>query len=160
MVVVRPLSSSIFDLFTTTNSNLINNIETRTRIVNHILVAFDICMKIKYQTKPAQKLNFRKAESNYLKPKVLNFTQEFLNSNPMKHSVDTNWKNIHHSLCTIMDTTEPWKLSTKSETLHEYVLESSEVREKDINSTVEQGNTRMLYIGIMFVSVAMHGLKW
>ena len=79
-VVTRPLSNSILDLLTTTNPNLVNNIEIHTGISDH-LVTFDICMKTKYQTKPTRKLiNFQKAGTNNLKSKVLNFFQEFLNS--------------------------------------------------------------------------------
>ena len=69
-------------------------------------------MKAKYQTKPPRKLlSFQKADTNNLKSKVLNFTQVFLNSNPIKNSVHTNWEIIQHDLCTIMDTTVQWKLS-------------------------------------------------
>ena len=69
-------------------------------------------MKTKYQTKPPRKLvNFQKADTNNLKFKVLNFTQEFLNSNPIMNSVDTNWEIIQHNLYAIMDTTVPWKSS-------------------------------------------------
>ena len=32
--------------------------------------------------------------------------------------------------------------------------------EEEIDSTVEQGNTRMLYIGIIFVSVEIKWLGW
>ena len=74
-VVTWPLSNSILDLITTTNPNLVNNIETHTGISDHHLVTFDICMKTKYQTKPPRKLfNFQKADTNSLKSKVLYFT--------------------------------------------------------------------------------------
>ena len=96
------------DLITTTNPNLINNIETHSGISDHLLVTFDICMKTKCQTKlPVKLFHFQKADSNNLKSKVLNFTQEFLNLNPIKNSVDTNWEIMQHNLCTIMDTTVP-----------------------------------------------------
>ena len=111
-VVTRPLSNSISDLLTTTNPNQVNNIETHTGISDHLPVTLDICMKTKYRTKPPRKLfNFQKADTNNLKFKVLNFTQEFLNSNPIKNFVDTNWEIIQYNLYTIMDTTVPWKLS-------------------------------------------------
>ena len=98
-MVTLPLSNSIPDLLTTTNPNQVNNIETHTGITDHLLVTFDICMKTKYQTKQPRKLvNFQKADTNNLKSKVLNFTQEFLNSNPIKNSVDTNWEIIQYNL--------------------------------------------------------------
>ena len=60
-VVTWPLSNSILELLTTTNPNLVNNIETHTGISDHHLVTFDICMK----TKPPRKLfNFQKADTN------------------------------------------------------------------------------------------------
>ena len=69
-------------------------------------------MKTKYQTKLPNKLfNFQKADTNNLKSKVLKFTQEFLNWNPIKNSVDTNWVIIQHNQYTIMDATVSWKLS-------------------------------------------------
>ena len=149
-VVTWPLSNSILDLLTTTNSNLVNKIETHTVISDHLIVTFDICMKTKYQTKKPSKLfNFQKADTNNLKSKALNFTQEFLNSNPIKNLVDTNWEFIQHNLCTIVDTTVPWILSHGKRHLPWISIGSSE---EEINSTVEQGNTRMLQLG-SFLSV-------
>ena len=119
-IITRPLSNCILDLIATTNPNLVNNIETHTGISDH-LVTFDICMKTKYQTKAQRNLfYFLKADTSNLKSKVLNFIQEFLNSNPIKNYVDTNWEIIQHNLCTIMDTTVPWKLSHK-ERLFEWI---------------------------------------
>ena len=48
----------------------------------------------------------------------------------------------------------------ESDTCHGLALGSSAVCEEEINSTVEQGNTRMLYIGIILVSVEIKWLKW
>ena len=111
-VFTRPLSNSIFNLITTTSPSLVNNIEAHTGISDHLLVTFDIYMKSKYQTKPPRKLfNIQKADTSNLKSKVLNFTQEFLNSNLIKNSVDTNWESMQHNLYTIMDTAVPWNLS-------------------------------------------------
>ena len=118
-VVTQPLSNRILDLLTMTNPNLVNNIETNTGISDNLLVTLDICMGTKYQTKPPRKLlNFQKADTNNLKSKVLNFTQEFLNLNPIKHYVDTNWEIIDHTwyIYTTINTTVPWKLSHR--TLH------------------------------------------
>ena len=112
MVVARLLSNSILDLLTTTNPSLLNSIETHTGISDHLLVTFDICIETKYQTMLTKKyLTLIKADTINHKSKVLNFTQEFMNSNPIKNSVDANWEIIQHSLCTIMDTAVPCKLS-------------------------------------------------
>ena len=54
---------------------------------------------------------FQKAHANNLKSNVLNFTQESLNSYPIKHFVETNWEIIQRNLCTIMDATVPWNMS-------------------------------------------------
>ena len=47
-VVTRPPSISILDLFTTTNPNLDDNIETHTGISDHLQVILDISMKTIY----------------------------------------------------------------------------------------------------------------
>ena len=82
-VIIRPMSNSIVDFIITTNPNLltiITNIETHTDISDRLLVTYDICMKTKYQTKPPRKkFHLQKADTNNLRPKVHNFTQEFLN---------------------------------------------------------------------------------
>ena len=110
MVVTWPLSNRILDVITTTNPNLVNNIENHTGISDHLLVTFDICMKIKHQTKPPRKLfHFQKADTNNPKSKDHNLTQEFVNSNPNKNSVDTNWEIIQHNPYTIMERNVPWK---------------------------------------------------
>ena len=62
-------------------------------------------------------ISFQKAYSNNLKSKVLNFTQEFLNSNPINNSMDTNWEIIQRNLYTIIDTAVPWKLSHRKRQL-------------------------------------------
>ena len=70
-----PLYGSILDLITTSNPNLVNNIETNNGISDHLLVSFDNCMKTKYQRKLPRKLvNFLKADTNNLKSVVHNFT--------------------------------------------------------------------------------------
>ena len=50
--------------------------------------------------------------------------------------------------------------ATERDTCHGLALGSSAVCEEEINSTVEQGNNRMLYIGIIFVSVEIKWLRW
>ena len=103
-VVTWPLPNSILDLLTTTNLNLVNNIETHTGISDHQLVAFNICMK----TKPPRKLfDFQKAGTNNPKSNFFNFSQWFPYSSPITNSMDTNWEIMQHDLHTVMDTTVP-----------------------------------------------------
>ena len=44
LVVTRPPHNSILDLITTTNSNLVNYIETHAGISDHFLVPLEICL--------------------------------------------------------------------------------------------------------------------
>ena len=153
-MITWPLSNSILDLLTTTNPNLANNTETHTGISDHFLVTFYICMKTKYETKTPRKLfNFQKADTNNLKSKVYNFTLEFLNSNPEK----IMWIQTGRLYNIIYI---PWTLSHKSDTCHGSALGSIAVCKEEISNTVEQGNTSMLYIGIIFVSVEIKWLRW
>ena len=114
-----------------------------------------------YETKPLRKLfSFQKVDTNNLRSKFLNFTQEILNSSPITYSVNTNRRIIQHNLYAAMDTTVSWKLCHESDTCNGLALGSSTVCKKEIDSTVELGNTRMLYIGIIFVSVEIKWLRW
>jgi exonuclease III len=73
MKVTRPISNSILDLITTTNPQLVSNIEVYPGISDHNIVTFDINMKPKQQNKPPRKIhNFQKADHATVKDKVAN----------------------------------------------------------------------------------------
>ena len=72
---------------------------------------------------------------------VFNFSQDFINSSPIRNSVDSNREIIQYNLYTIVDTNVPWRLSggKAGDTCHGLALGSSVVCGKEIDSTVEQG---------------------
>ena len=110
--ITRPVSNSILDLLATTNPQLISNLQPSPGISDHHIVTFNINMKPKQQPKPPRKIyNFKKADTETLKKKVNELTQEFLTSCPEKNCVDTNWEFLRDNLQDIMDSTVPSKLS-------------------------------------------------
>ena len=110
--ITRPISNSILDLIITTNAQLVTNIDSNPGISDHNLITFNINMKPKRQIKPSRKLyNFNKVDTDQLKQRVKQFTEEFLLSDPSRNSVDTNWSKIRDNLYDILNACVPSKWS-------------------------------------------------
>ena len=111
--VTRPASQSTLDLITTTNPNLVSDIEVSHGISDHDIVTFNINMKPKYHGKPKRKIyQFHKADPELLKQQAEVLTQEFLDSKPQNNSVNSNWETIKTRLLKIMEDHVPHKMSS------------------------------------------------
>ena len=91
---------------------------------------------------------------------VLNFTQEFVTQIPSRILWIQTGRlyNIIYVPLWIQPCHGNW--APQGDTCHGLSLVSSAVCQEEINSNVEQGNTRMLFIGIIFVSVEIKWLRW
>ena len=69
------------------------NVDVFPGISDHLIVMFDIDMKPKSQSKVPRKLyNYNKANLDTLKEKTKLLSHEFLESDPGRNSVNSNWK--------------------------------------------------------------------
>ena len=111
--VTRPISNSVLDLVATTCPQLISNVEVVPGISDHDIVLFDINMNPKVQRKPPHKIyNFNRADLDTLKACTEEFCKDFLESNPLNKSVDSNWSSIRDNLQSLMDSHVPSKMKS------------------------------------------------
>ena len=106
------MSNSVLDLNATSCQQLISNVEALPVVSDHLVVMFNFNMKSKLQPKITIKIfNYNKTILETLQEKTEQFCEEFLESDPGKNSVNTNWTTIKCKLHHIMNTHIPFKMS-------------------------------------------------
>ncbi|XP_011675592.2 uncharacterized protein LOC105443737 [Strongylocentrotus purpuratus] len=111
--VTRPSSNNILDLVVTSNPALVENVCVKSGISDHNIVTFTLAANPKISVKPLRKIyQFHKADEQQLRDAAAEFATEFLQSDPERRSVETNWsiivnflnrnqvaKNVHRARC-------------------------------------------------------------
>ena len=88
----RPTSNNILDLFITSSSNLIENIQAAPGISDHLAIIFDVNLKPHIPKKPRRKVyQFHKADKISLKMTAKAVLDKSIKSDPTKNDINTNW---------------------------------------------------------------------
>ena len=110
--VTRPSAGNILDLIITSNPTLIENVNVHTGISDDHILTFNISSSPKHQPKPPRKIHlFNKADLQQLKKAADCFSTDFLQSDPEKRDVETNWTMISNFLNRCLSELIPSKMS-------------------------------------------------
>ena len=109
----RPTSNSILDLIAS-SPNLIEDIQTVPDISDRLEIIFDANLKPHIPKKPSRKVyQFHKAEEISLKMKANAALDKFMNSDPAKNDINTNWCAIKGILNNVLNEYVPY-ITSKS----------------------------------------------
>ena len=110
--VTRIASGNILDLILTTNPALVQSVSTHPGISDHSILTFTLDANLKAPTKPPRKIyQFDKADPQQLSKAAEEFSNLFLQSDPEKRSVESNWSIIANFLTKLMSELVPTKMS-------------------------------------------------
>ena len=109
--ITRRVSNSVLDLVATTCPHLVSNVRVVPGISDHDVVLFDVNLKPKHQAKLPHKIyNYKKGDIDQLRFETKQFSNQFVASDPLQNSVDTNWQKIRDNLQSLLDKHIPSKL--------------------------------------------------
>ena len=96
----------------TTNPALVQSVSTHPGISDHSILTFTLDANLKAPTKPPRKIHqFDKADPQQLSKAAEEFSNLFLQSDPEKRSVESNWSIIANFLTKLMSELVPTKMS-------------------------------------------------
>ena len=101
---------SVLDLCFTTLPDQVKKVEPVPGMSDHLAVGIEIDTAVKYTRKrPRTVYLYQKGDMSAVKRKLENFKESFLRSEPMKNSVEDNWKQLKKAIFDAMDKHIPQK---------------------------------------------------
>ena len=101
-------SGNILDIILTSNPSIITNTHTTPGMSDHEAVTFEVNLNPIRNRKPPHKVfKFKSADWCKLKNEISKMTDEYFDTDPNSHDVNTNWIFFRDNLTTLMNNTIP-----------------------------------------------------
>ena len=101
-------SGNILDLILTSNPSIITNTHTTPGMSDHEAVTFEVNLNPIRNRKPPHKVfKYKSADWCKLKNEISKMTDEYFDTDPNSHDVNTNWIFFRDNLTTLMNNTIP-----------------------------------------------------